>query len=59
MEYYYGSSQSYRKRARFYEAKKAARECGVVLPRDKPWYCGEMEGCCEWCRRFYKKNVKR
>ena len=55
----YSRPENVNKRREFYNAKKSLKECGVIFPEDKPWYCGEVENCCHICSKCYKKNFMR
>ena len=53
----YGNQQRKMKRNRYYQLKVLKGECGVISIKSKPWFCGEMDNCCDLCRICYKKNI--
>lgn len=55
---YYSDAFKTQKRALHYETKRRNGKCGVHSPLDRPWFCGEMTGCCTICRNYYKKNAE-
>ncbi len=53
---FYARPENVKKREVFWAERNYIQGCGVKSIKDKPWYCGESELCCEICKRHYSKN---